>query len=73
MDTRAVQACLRAAIEARTTVVGPFLALLNPTSDNPFLNYAVPVDGEAPTADDVASLIDALTEQCDLDIVRCQQ
>ena len=61
MELRAVQACLRAGIEARATTVGPFLALLNTETDNPFLNYAVPVDGAAPTADDVASLIDFFT------------
>jgi ribosomal protein S18 acetylase RimI-like enzyme len=63
MELRAVQACLRAGIEARATTVGPFLVLLNTTSDNPFLNYAVPVDGAAPTADDVASLIEFFTSR----------
>ncbi|HEY3752792.1 MAG TPA: GNAT family N-acetyltransferase [Pseudonocardiaceae bacterium] len=63
MELRAVQACLRAGIEARATTVGPFLALLNTESDNPFLNYAVPVDGAAPTADDVASLIEFFTSR----------
>jgi ribosomal protein S18 acetylase RimI-like enzyme len=63
MELRAVQACLRTAIEARATTVGPFLVLLNTSTDNPFLNYAVPVDGAAPTADDVASLIDFFTSR----------
>ncbi|HEX5405423.1 MAG TPA: GNAT family N-acetyltransferase [Pseudonocardiaceae bacterium] len=63
MELRAVQACLRAGIEARATTVGPFLVLLNTTTDNPFLNYAVPVDNAAPTANDVASLIDFFTSR----------
>jgi hypothetical protein len=47
-----IHAYLRAAGEAsRTTVrTGPFLALLHPTSSNPFLNYAIPDDAAEPTA-----------------------
>ena len=45
-------------IESRAVEVGPFLVLLNDGSDNPFSNYAVPVDGAAPTADDVLALIE---------------
>jgi GNAT superfamily N-acetyltransferase len=58
MDLRDIQSCLRAVIESRATKVGPFLVLLSDGSDNPFTNYAIPVDGAAPTADDVRALID---------------
>jgi GNAT superfamily N-acetyltransferase len=57
MDPRAIQAALRAGIESRATKVGPFLVLIHSESDNPFRNYAVPVDGATPTEDDVAALI----------------
>jgi GNAT superfamily N-acetyltransferase len=57
MQPRDIQACLRAGIESRAVTVGPFLVLINPSSDNPFSNYAVPVDGAEPTASDVADLI----------------
>jgi ribosomal protein S18 acetylase RimI-like enzyme len=39
--------------------VGPFLATFDRTTDHPFLSYAIPDDGAAPTADDVAALRDA--------------
>jgi ribosomal protein S18 acetylase RimI-like enzyme len=39
--------------------IGPFLATFNPGDDNPYLNYAIPDDGAAPAADDVARLVDA--------------
>ncbi|HEX4724679.1 MAG TPA: GNAT family N-acetyltransferase [Pseudonocardiaceae bacterium] len=58
VDLRDIQSCLRAGIESRAVEVGPFLVLFNDGSDNPFSNYAVPVDGAAPTADDVRALID---------------
>lgn len=58
MDSRVIQACLRAGIADRATPVGPFLVLVHPDSDNPFLNYAVPVAGAAPTADDVTALVE---------------
>lgn len=61
MELHAVQACLRAGIEDRATPVGPFLFRLDPDSDNPFLNYAVPADGVAPTAADVAALVEFCT------------
>jgi GNAT superfamily N-acetyltransferase len=61
MQTRAVQACLRAGIESRATQVGPFLVLINHNSDNVFRNYAVPVDGAQPTADDVRALVEHFT------------
>lgn len=57
MRLRDVQAGLRAGIESRATAVGPFLVLLNTTTANPFMNYAVPADGAAPTAADVAELV----------------
>jgi GNAT superfamily N-acetyltransferase len=63
MKLRDVQTCLRSTIEARATTVGPFLVLINDSSANPFLNYAVPVDGAAPTADDVARLVAYFTER----------
>lgn len=53
----AIQACLRAGIADRAVPVGPFLVLVHPDSDSPFLNYAVPVDGAAPTAADVTALL----------------
>ncbi|HEX5121279.1 MAG TPA: GNAT family N-acetyltransferase [Pseudonocardiaceae bacterium] len=57
MELRAIQSCLRAGIRSRAAAVGPFLALLNTTSDSPFLNYAVPVDNSAPNPADVAELV----------------
>jgi GNAT superfamily N-acetyltransferase len=39
--------------------VGPFLATYDPTTDHPYLNYAIPDDDAEPTADDVAALIAA--------------
>jgi GNAT superfamily N-acetyltransferase len=39
--------------------VGPFLATFTPHNDNPFLNYAIPDDGAAPTLSDVRELIAA--------------
>jgi GNAT superfamily N-acetyltransferase len=66
MRSRDVQACLRAGITGRATTVGPFLVLINDSSDNPFLNYAVPVDGAAPTAADVAVLITHFTDRARL-------
>lgn len=57
MELRDVQSALRAGIESRATQVGPFLVLLNEKSPNPFHNYAVPVDGAAPTAADTAALV----------------
>jgi ribosomal protein S18 acetylase RimI-like enzyme len=58
MDSRAIQTCLRAGIADRAVPVGPFLVLVHPDSANPFLNYAVPVDGAAPTAADVSALVE---------------
>ncbi len=39
--------------------IGPFLATFNRLDDNPYLNYAIPDDGAAPSAEDVARLVDA--------------
>lgn len=63
MQPRVVQACLRAGIESRSTQVGPFLVLINSHTDNLFHNYAVPVDGAEPTADDVSRLIEFFTDR----------
>jgi GNAT superfamily N-acetyltransferase len=63
MELRAVQAGLRASIENRATTVGPFLVLMNDTSDNPFMNYAIPTDGAAPTTADVTTLVDFFTDR----------
>lgn len=57
MELRDIQASLRAGIASRSVPVGPFLVLVHAESDNPFRNYAVPVDGAAPSAADVASLV----------------
>ncbi len=39
--------------------VGPFVARYHADWSSPFANYAIPDDGAAPSADDVAALIDA--------------
>ncbi|HZD71928.1 MAG TPA: GNAT family N-acetyltransferase [Actinomycetes bacterium] len=39
--------------------VGPFIATFTQHTANPFLNYAIPLDGAAPTDDDVRALIGA--------------
>jgi predicted GNAT family acetyltransferase len=41
---------------------GPFLALLHPTSANPFLNYAIPDDGAEPTAAEATALVDVFRQ-----------
>src|SRR3954466_2440353 len=38
--------------------VGPFLATCTATTDNPYLNYAIPDHNAAPTPADVAALVD---------------
>jgi GNAT superfamily N-acetyltransferase len=48
-----------AALWRETERIGPFLATFTESSDNPYLNYAVPDDGAVPTAEDVAALIAA--------------
>jgi ribosomal protein S18 acetylase RimI-like enzyme len=56
-----IQAYLRvAAPRGRDTErIGPFLATFNTSTDNPYLNYAIPDDDARPTPDDVALLVDA--------------
>jgi GNAT superfamily N-acetyltransferase len=63
MELRDIQSCLRAGIESRSVKVGPFLVLLSSDTDNPFSNYAVPLDGATPTGDDVIALIDFFTSR----------
>jgi GNAT superfamily N-acetyltransferase len=58
-----VQACLRAGIADRAERLGPFLVLINPDSDNPFRNYAVPLAGAVPTVADATRLIECFTER----------
>jgi predicted GNAT family acetyltransferase len=59
-----IHAFLRAAGQASRPSVrtGPFLALLHPTSSNPFLNYAIPDDGAEPTTDGATALADVFRE-----------
>lgn len=59
MEPRAIQSCLRAGIVDRAERIGPFLALFNRNSGNPFRNYAVPDDRAEPTAAEVADLVGA--------------
>ncbi len=56
-----IQAYLRVAASRAREVerIGPFLATFSRSSQNPFLNYAIPDDGAAPSPGDVAALIDA--------------
>jgi ribosomal protein S18 acetylase RimI-like enzyme len=50
----------RAAAAGRSTEqVGPFLATFSVDSTNPFLNYAIPDDGAAPSPSDVDGLVSA--------------
>jgi len=50
---------VNAARGRETEQVGPFLATFSPHTANPFLNYAIPDDGAAPTPGDVAALVAA--------------
>ena len=61
MDLVAVHAYLRATIQTWRDCerIGPFLASFSGSSDNPFLNYAIPDDGACPTGVDVTGLIAA--------------
>jgi hypothetical protein len=54
-----IQAYLRKAAsrDRITERIGPFLATVSPDTENPYLNYAIPDDGAAPTPDDVQELI----------------
>jgi ribosomal protein S18 acetylase RimI-like enzyme len=60
-----IQPYLRAAASrGRDTLqVGPFLATINPATEHPYLNYAIPDDGAAPTAADVHALIAAYRQR----------
>ncbi len=60
MDTLIGSYIRSAASRVRDTErVGPFLATYSRHSANPYLNYAVPDDGSAPSPADVAALVDA--------------
>ncbi|WP_367131252.1 GNAT family N-acetyltransferase [Saccharothrix sp. HUAS TT1] len=52
-----IQSALRDAISADAERVGPFLVRFDAHSDNPFMNYAVPDEGAAPTAAEVDALV----------------
>ncbi len=56
-----IQSYLRfaASSQRNTAQIGPFLATFSHSSDNPFLNYAIPDNSAAPSAADVAALISA--------------
>ena len=56
-----IQAHIRhaAALWRETERIGPFLATFTESSDNPYLNYAVPDDGAVPTGEEVAALVAA--------------
>jgi hypothetical protein len=60
MESR-IQSYLRfAASQQRDTErIGPFLATFSRHSANPYLNYAIPDDGAAPSVADVKALIAA--------------
>lgn len=64
MDAR-IQAYLRVAASAERDVmaIGPFLATLSRHSANPYMNYAIPADGAAPSDADVGALIAAYGER----------
>ncbi len=57
-DLARIGSSLRAAASRNreTARFGPFLATLSPTSDNPFLNYAIPDADADPTPDEAAAL-----------------
>jgi ribosomal protein S18 acetylase RimI-like enzyme len=56
-----IQSYLRVAAPRGRDVehIGPFLATFNRGTDNPYLNYAIPEDGAAPSTAEVAALVDA--------------
>ncbi len=56
-----IQDYLRRAARHQRVVeqVGPFLLTCTPSSDNPFINYAIPAANAAPAAADVAALVAA--------------
>jgi ribosomal protein S18 acetylase RimI-like enzyme len=61
VDLGAIAEYLRATLrEGRDCEqIGPFLASFDPASSNPYLNYAIPIDGGTATDADVAMLIEA--------------
>jgi GNAT superfamily N-acetyltransferase len=60
MDAR-VQSYIRLAASRwrDTEQIGPFLATFTQSSNNPYLNYAIPRDAAAPSSLDVAALVSA--------------
>ncbi|WP_447006223.1 GNAT family N-acetyltransferase [Saccharothrix isguenensis] len=58
-----IQAALRDAIRTDAERVGPFLVRFDAHSDHPFLNYAVPDDGEPATPAEVEALVTAFLER----------
>jgi ribosomal protein S18 acetylase RimI-like enzyme len=56
-----IQAYLRAVapLGRDSEQIGPFLATFTPTTNNPYLNYAIPADDATPTHDEVVALVDA--------------
>lgn len=56
-----IQAAIRADATRGREVerIGPFVATFNRTTENPYLNYAIPEPGAAPSASDVEKLVDA--------------
>ncbi len=57
----AIQAYLRGSASRGREVerVGPFLATFDPTTDHPYLSYAIPDTGAEPTGGDVGALVAA--------------
>ncbi len=58
-----IQAALRDAVREDSERVGPFLVRFDAHSDHPFMNYAVPDEGAAPTAAEVEALVAAFRER----------
>jgi GNAT superfamily N-acetyltransferase len=61
-----IQSYLRASVTAGSRDVeriGPFLATFDRASDNPYLSYAIPDDGAAPSAEEVAALRQAFVRR----------
>jgi ribosomal protein S18 acetylase RimI-like enzyme len=60
-----IQAYIRSGVVRgrESTQVGPFLATFSRRSDNPYLNYAIPIDGATPSSADVAALIAAFRQR----------
>ena len=52
-----LQSYLRANISTSAVRVGPFWVTFDEHDDNVFLNYAIPDDGAAPTAEEIAGLV----------------